>query len=951
MHQKLNRSLLLGFSVLAGAATLTGQTVQDPVAAKSWPFEVSDLKPDPSVTWGQFENGLRYAILPNQEPQGRVSLRLFVQAGSLHETDDQRGVAHFLEHMAFNGTENFGPGTLVEYFQRLGMAFGADTNAYTSFDRTVYMIELPDTETDSIDEGLLVLRDYAGRMLLNEEEIESERGVVLSEMRARDSVGYRTALAEYKFLLPEARLPERFPIGVPEVLRNATREDFVSFFDTWYRPDRTVIVIVGDVKAEEVEGLIEKNFASFEPRAPARGEPDMGEVVSKGVQALLHTEMEASSTRVAIQTVMPYEPQPDTFEIRVAELHRAAAHQMLSRRFDRLAREEDAPFSRGSASASEVFDFATSGSIDITGEPDQWEDALAIGEQELRRALRYGFQEAELREVRAELINSFEESARRASTRQSGSLAEGIIRSLASDKVFTSPEAELEWMKPALEAMTVGDAHRALRETWSEEGRFVFVTGNLALPGGEEEILEAFAASRAIEVEPLEKMTEAEFAYTDFGPAGEVVEKNHVEDLDLYQVEFSNGVRLNLKRTDFQANAIQMRVRFGAGLLTEPAEQDGVGLLASTTFTSGGLGEHSADELRRILAGRNAGVGFSADDDAFQFSGSTTPADLLLQLQLTAAYLTDPGYRPESLRLAQNRLQELYRSSQHTAEGVLQAKVARFLASGDHRFGLPEQESVMGLALEDVKNWLSEPLESGYLEISLVGDLAVEETIAAVAETLGALPERDARKPDLAALRKVSFPENVSEKEYTFESEIPSGFAAVYWPSTDIWDIRETRRLQVLARVFSDRMRIRIREEMGDAYSPNAANQPSDTFTDYGLFLGLISIDPERARAVADVVMEIAADLHANGVDEDEAERALKPLITSLRTVVRNNSYWLNSVLASSQEYPRRLDWAREMVSDIESIEADDITALAKRYLAAEDALRVFVLPVPEGSE
>lgn len=448
----------------------------------------------------------------------------------------------------------------------------------------------------------------------------------------------------------------------------------------------------------------------------------------------------------------------------------------------------------------------------------------------------------------------------------------------------------------------------------------------------------------------MEEVAEAEFAYTDFGPAGEVAEQTHVEDLDLYQIRFPNGVRLNVKSTDFQANTIHLLIRFGAGRLSEPAGREGVSLLSSSTFTAGGLGEHSADELRRILAGRNVGVQFSAGQDAFQLSGSTTPTDLLLQLQLATAYLTDPGYRPEALRLARNDLRELYIGSRHTAQGVIQAKVARFLADGDHRFGLPAEEKVMDLDLDDVRAWLTEALESAYMEVTIVGDVPVDEAVAAVSQTLGALPGRTSEKPDYTDLRQVTFPEGKTEREYTFESDIPSGYTGVYWPINDMWNIRETRRLQVLSRAFSDRMRIRIREELGDAYSPYAVSQPSDTFEDYGLFFALVGVDPERAKEVAEVVLEIAADLHENGVNEDELERAVKPILTSLRTVLRENSYWLNSVMASSQEYPQRLDWARHMIDDYESIEADEVSALAETYLLPEKAVKVFVIPVTPGA-
>ncbi len=930
---------------------LVGAVYGAPVAVESrepWAFEISDLPADPRVTWGELENGVRFAIMPNSEPRERVSLRLYVQAGSLMETEEQRGLAHFLEHMGFNGTENFGAGTLIEYFQRLGMSFGADTNAYTSFNRTVYMIELPDPAPEKVDEGLLVLRDYAGRMLLEEEQIEAERRVVLSEMRTRDSVGYRTAMAEYNFVLPESLIPERFPIGAEEVLREATREDFLDFYKTWYRPERTLLVIVGEVEPEVAAELVEKNFGDFAAEAEAREEPDMGEVVSEGLHAALHTEMEAPSTTVSIQAMAPYEREADTAERRIARMHRSAGAQILSRRLDRLAREEGAVFSRGGAYAYDAFDFVTNAGIELTCEPENWEASLRVAEQELRRALEHGFQEAELRAVKAELLNAYEESVRRAATRQSSGLAESLISSIDNGMVFTSPETELELMRPAIEAMTVEDVQEAFGEVWAPEGRFVFVSGNLTLEEAEERISEVFETSREVEVLAPEKIEEAEFAYTEFGTPGEIAERRHVEDLDIHQVRFANGVRLNVKATDFQANSIRMLIRVGSGGLTEPEEKQGVALLSSLTFTSGGLGEHSSEELRRILAGRNVGVGFRVGEDAFEFSGGTSPADLELQLQLAAAFVTDPGYRPEALRLAQNSLREMYRNARFTAEGVLRNEVPRMLAGGDHRIGLPPEEAVNGLDLDDVREWLEEPLKSGYMEVTLIGDLAVEEAIGLVGKTLGALPERAAEKPELEDLREIDFPDDTSDAEYTFESTIPNGITAVYWPTDDMEDIRKTRRLQTLARIFTDRMRVRIREEMGHAYSPYAVNHSSDTYYGFGLFYGLVSVHPERRVDVADVMVEIAAALHTDGVTEDELERALKPTLTSLRTALRDNGYWLGSVLANSQEDPKRLEWARHMVTDYESIRVEEITELAREYLDPRSGLRVFIFPAED---
>ncbi len=921
-------------------------------AERSWPFEESDLSPDPQVTWGELDSGVRYAVLPNAEPRDRVSLRLFVRAGSLQETDDQRGLAHYLEHMAFNGTEHFDPGTLVEYFQNLGMAFGADTNAYTGFDRTVYQIELPDTERDSLDEALLVLRDFADRMLLDEDEVESERGVILSEMRSRDSVRFRTAVEEFSFLLPEAIIAQRFPIGVEEVIRQAGRDDLAAFYDAWYRPERTAIVVVGEVEPDAVEPLIEKHFADFAGRMPEPAEPERGRVVARDGAARLHTESEAATTRVAIQSMQPYEPRPDTSEARLETLTRSVAMQMLNRRLDVLADEEDAPFSSASVAAYDLFDFFTNAAVELHTRSEDWEAALETAETELRRALLHGFREGELSEVRARLINNYEEAARRAPTRRSRDLAESLVRSFSGNTVFTDPRAELDLMKPALEEMTVEACHEALRDAFPEGNRFLFVTGDVAFPDPEATILEVYRSSAAREVEPLEEMADVAFAYDSFGETGIVAETTHHEDLEIYQLRFENGVRLNLKQTDFSANEIRLAARLGGGRLELPEDRPALALLAGATFIRGGLGEHSHDELRRIFAGRNVGWSFAAGDDAFDFRGTTSPEDLEAQLALLAAYISDPGYRGEALRRAREGIEERYTSARHTASGVLQNEVMRLLAGGDPRFGLPPRDEVDALDLDAVRDWLNEPLRDGYLEISVVGDFSdADAVIAKAAETVGALPGRRHEKEAREDRRQLEAAEPGGEHRFEFESRIPSGIAAVFWPTTDRREIARDRRLTVLSRVFSDRMRVRIREEMGEAYSPYAVSNTSDTYRDFGWFYGLVGVDPDKADEVAEVVTEIARDLHAGDISEDELQRALRPLLTSLRDTVRENRYWLESVLASSQEQPLRLDWARDMSSDFSGVAVGDLRELAREYLDPERGIRVLIIPVDAEGE
>ena len=917
-------------------------------AAIPFPQEGSDLKADPRARFGTLPNGLRYVVLANAEPKQRVSLRLLVEAGAFHEADDQQGVAHFLEHMSFNGSTHYPPGTLIEYFQRLGMNFGGDTNASTGYNRTLYQIELPDTKETTIAEGLKVFGDYAGGLLLKADEIDRERGVILSEKRTRDSVGYRTSVATRKFLLADTLLAQRDIIGTTEVLQQAGRDRFVDYYDTWYRPELMSVVMVGDIDAVAVEQKVIAALAPLAARGRARVPPALGRVPAHaGLRAFYHEEAEAPNTNVTIATVTPYSKEPDTVAFRLKQLPRMLAHAVINRRLSILAKEEKAPFIGGGAGAGDYYGFYRQSGIALTCRGEQWAEALGVAEQELRRALEHGFRKAELVEVAANLRNSLEQAVKTAATRRSDALAEEIAESLLDREVWTTPKDDLELLGPALEKVTVADCVAALRAAWSPAHRFVMVTGNARLPAGDQAvaaITAAFEKSRASAVAAPAATAEAVWGYTSFGPPGKVAQRVSLADLEVILLTFENGVRLNLKKTDFEANRIRVNVRFGGGQLTEPRDQPGLAAYAGQTFTEGGLGRHSADELRRVLAGRTVGAGFGAGGDAFTLAGATNREDLLLQLQLIAARLTDPGYRPEAARQTRKWIDQIYQSFAHTAGGPFTLVVAQLVAGGDSRFGLPPKEEMLRRNLDEVKAWLAPALARGALEVAIVGDIDVEATVAAVAATLGALPPREPR-PAFTELRRVQFPAEPFARDFTVATEIPKGEVALYWPTTDGRDIRRARRLNLLAEVFSDRLRVKVRQEMGEAYSPGAGSLAGDLYPGYGYIQARVTIDPPRARQVADIIVQIGDELAGKGVTADELERAKKPVLTALRESARTNPYWLGNVLARAQEKPEVLEWCRSRYADNEAITADELSALARTYLGASRASRVLILP------
>ena len=718
------------------------------VAPLPFPQAGSDLPPDPAARYGALPNGLRYVIRPNHEPKDRASLRLLVQSGSLEEQENQRGLAHFLEHMAFNGSTHYAPGTLVEYFQRLGMSFGGDTNAYTSYDQTVYQIELPNTKPDTVAQGLQVFGDFAGGLLLTPEMITKERPIILSEKRTRDSVEYREFVASFEFLLGGTLLPQREPIGLKPVIDAAQRDRFVSLYNDWYRPERMVVIVVGDIDPAAVEPQIAAAFGSVTDRAPAQALPDYGHVaVALGLRTAYHAEPEAPATDVGIDVIAPYSYQPDTASLRLRHLTRDLAVAMLGRRFEILSKKEGAPFIRATASVQESFNFFRDAGIDLTCPPGQWEAALALGEQELRRALQFGFTAAELREAVANFRNDLQQAASTAATRRSPALVGEIIGTLVDRNVFTSPAQDLALYEPALDKVTPEDCANALRVVFQPRPGALRDGGGQRedrgrRPGGDRRRLPGGPCS-GHQAAGERTDTSDTFAYTDFGPPGKIVERTYVPDLDLTLVRFANGVRVNLKKTPFEANQIRLSLRVGAGKLTEPADKPGLAFFSDLTFGPGGFGKHSEDDLARILAGRTIGVEFEVGEDALTFGGKTTREDLLLECQLLAAHLTDPGYRPESLRVAKKNLDEIYNELAHTPEGPLQTEVPRLLANGDPRFGLPSRAVAEARTLDEEKAWLTPQLRSGPIEVGIVGDFDLDATLAALARTLGALPARD----------------------------------------------------------------------------------------------------------------------------------------------------------------------------------------------------------------
>lgn len=917
------------------------------LGAFSWPHQSSDLRPDPALLYGELPNGVGYVLRQATEPPGRVSVRLVVQAGSLMEEDDEQGIAHYLEHMAFNGTRGFPAGDMIEYFQRLGMAFGADTNASTGFDRTQYRLELPSGNAALRAESLQLLRDYADGILFAQEEVDKERGIILAEKVSRDTVDYRSYVAEMEFLFPEARFPGRMPIGTEEVIRALDREDFLAFYEKWYHPARTFLVVTGDIDPATWEEAIREAFGSFgEDREAAPADPDLGEVDFAGLRAEVHHEPEARAVQFDIVSGQPIPDPTDSRARRLRELQQQLASSVLSRRLEKLAREPDSPLLSSYAYTYPFFNFAELNALNVTVDPADWEAGVRLAEEELRRALAHGFGPAEVAEAKSRLLQRAREKVAGAPTRRADEWANEYARLINSGRVPLAPREELALVETVVEESTPESLQAVLRESW-DGGRRLFLSGPLPAEVDDRTLLATYETAAARTVAAPDFREELTFPY-QAGNAAAPLETSRQEDPAVHQLVYANGVRVNALPTDYEEDRILIGLRVGDGSLSLPEDQPGLARLAEGAFLEGGLGELSYDELTTFLAGKSVDTQLQVRESSLFFRGETRPEDLALQLELLRAYLLDPGYREDALAFFRRSLASDYRELRTTWRGVLESEVNPFLYGDEGPWRFPSEEELAARTFGELRAWLQPQLESGYLELSLVGDFDWDNTQPLLDRIFGSLPgERPAEMPapDGGGPR---FPAGV-DRLFPVDSEIPQGLAMVVLRSGGIRPVEASRERSLLASVLRDRIRQEIREESGQAYAFHAASNPNRVY-DFGLFSGLAVLAPDIVDEVAPRILSLVRSLDSDPISEDERERALAPTLKQIEDMRRTNRYWM-TVVDGSQGHPAQLEWSRTLLEGYRAIGVEDLRATARELLGESEPTVVRVRTATDSGE
>ncbi|MDY0376050.1 MAG: insulinase family protein [Desulfobacterium sp.] len=909
-----------------------------------------ELTLDPNIVRGELANGFTYYLLKNSTPENRVSMHLNVQTGSMGETEAERGVAHYLEHMLFNGSTHFKPDDLVEYFQSIGMGFGADVNAHTGFYETVYDILLPKGDRDSIDGGLLVLDDFARGALLLESEVDRERGVILAEKRERDSVAHRTFEQTLAFELPGARLPRRLPIGTEQVIKAADQSLLKGFYDAWYRPENMMLVAVGDFDVNMLETQIKQRFSDMTARAPKRVVPgDAWEEISRDRAFYLH-EPEAGNTTITIEKVRAVPFEEDTLDAFKKRSVLDLAEAVVGNRLSRLVRQKDSPLSDAGIYSGDFFQGVHFAAIAAECDPGAWRKSLELVETTLRQALEFGFSDGECARVKADYIQGLTTEVKEAPTRKSGDLARKIIYQVNRKRIFQSPDQQYDILVEFLDSLTPDQLVQALRDEWEMGSWHVLVTGNAVIDPSDsteawEEVLKAFKTSRAKKVFSPVTHEHVEFPYLPSPRVGgKIKTAQTIQDLDVKVVEFENQITLNLKQTSFKRGEFVFTLAFGKGKKAEPKSLPGIASLAVNVLNESGFGGIDRDQIEAALAGKNVKINLSADEGRFLITGFAGSEESELVFQMIRNYFLDPGFRQSALDLVQERYRQFFHELQGTPEGAMALDGESFLAGGDSRFGFPSILQIQAITLADIKSFMDPYFTRGGIELSIVGDFNPEQLLSQAQNYLGSLPERK----DLESLSEPAGPTFPAGKilELTVETTLDKALVQLAFPTDDFWDISRVRRLNVLASIFSDRLRKNIREKLGASYSPFAYNDPSRFYDGYGVFRAVVNVEPDAAEMVVQEIESIAVSLAENGVTEKEVTLACKPIVTHIRDMQKSNAYWLESVLSGSKEHPEKFEWATTILDEYSSIGVDGINRLAQEYLTIDKRALIVIRPL-----
>ncbi len=822
----------------------------------AWSQAVTDLKTplpvDPAIHIGTLDNGLSYWIRNHATPPGKISFWLHVDSGSVNEADGQEGIAHFLEHLAFNGTTHFPPGELVKFFESIGLRFGQHQNAFTGFNQTTYTLTLPNTEPDIIDKGLLYLSDVAFGMLLTPEEIDKERNVILEENRARKGARQRLMEQILPELLPGSRVARRLPIGLESTIAKVQRDDFKAYYDKWYHPGNITLLAVGDAPVKTIEAAIVKHFGKWQRSEPPPSDLPYGVTPYTASRAVVLTDPELTTASVETLAIGPRRTMATVGDYRERMVGRLGTW-IVNRRLQQLVQEGRAPFQSARVSVSDLFDVATQRSAEADAEPAAWSEALSSLLTEVERARRHGFTPQELENAKTAFLANVEHATQTESTRDARYFLSRMNRALSAEERPRAAAQSLQLQRQLLPDITLQEVAAAFATAFAPGPKAALVTlperDDVAVPS-RDEVLALVEAAVAKEVEPWQGAERLSTLMAQAPKPGTIAERSHDDVLDITNLTFDNNVRVHYRFMDFKKDSVMVTITLAGGKIRETEANRGITSVAIQPLIKPATSRFSSTALRDYMTGKKVSVSANHTADTVQIAVSGTPEALEDGLQLAHLLLREATIEPASVELwKQQQLQAL--EAHRTQVGALTREAGMLLLSGDDprmRTLTPEQVKARAQHISQAQAWLDHLVQTAPIEVAIVGDMPEDRALSLMATYLGSLPKRGRTDPSLTPLRQVAGFTGPIERTVEVDTITPRAQPLLMWRSAPWSDVKGRRVSYLVARILETRMRNEIRENRGLTYSTATYVRPARVFPLMSALYVQFTADPDKVQ-------------------------------------------------------------------------------------------------------
>lgn len=907
------------------------------------------LPVDEKVRTGKLENGLTYYIRHNMTPENRADFYIAQKVGSMQEEDNQAGLAHFLEHMAFNGTKNYPGKTMLEYLQDNGIKFGVNINAYTSFDETVYYIsDVPTTNQNLVDSVILVLYDWADGIALEEEELDNERGVIREEWRTRGGAQSRLWDQLLPKMYPGSKYANRMPIGSIDVINNFKPEEIRAYYEKWYRPDLQGIIIVGNIDVDATEKRIKELFSPIkldENRAKrvSHPVPDNEEPI-----VAIATDKEARNTQIML--FYKHDPIPEELKNTqmgyVTQYILNAASQMMNQRFAEITQKPNAPFTFAQAGDDDYFVAKTKGAWMVVAgaAEDKIGDALSAMKRETERMRQHGFTAAEYDVVRTNIIKSFEDSYNNRDKQRNSSYAREYVRSFTSGEPIPGIEFEYQFIQAVAPNIPVEAINQTIQQLIEDKNIVIAITGpekeGLVYPT-ESELLGVLAAVKAETIEPYVGVTIDEPLVANPPAAGKIVKEEKDEVLGATVWTLQNGMKVVLKNTDFKDDEILMTAS-SVGGYSQYAAQDPINArMMGSAMTLGGLGNFSATDLPKVLAGKTASARPSISLTTQDFSGSSSIKDFETMLQLVYLYFTAPRSDEDAFKSFIQRLETQMKNQEAEPMVAFSDSITHALYGNNPLTNRMKIDDLKKIDYARIMEMYKQQFRNaGSFVFTFVGNIDEAAVRPAVEQYLASLPGQAVNGEFIQVPMDITS----GKMENIFQRQMQNPKASVFNGVSGTMERSLRNRItmsifdQILDIVYTEK----VREDEGGTYGVGTRGSIS-RYPEGQTFLQIsFDTDPQKMEHLNKIILNELNEIAENGPREADFNKVKEYMNKSYTEGLRENSYW-RGILSTKYFYGE--DGHTDYLNTLNSISRNDVQQFVKKLLDQGNIKTVVMMP------